>query len=497
MYGQSRQERVAANPPINERKNEMSNGTTDGKTTAQLYLFENITRNDTNNDMAISEKTTEETASPMKDSGIEWIGEIPTHWEIVRLKYLANDEPHSFDDGDWIETPVIQDHGIRYYTTGNVGDGKFKFQGDGFISEETFKKLNCKYAYPGDLVISRLNAPYGRSCIIPNEYDKCIVAVDVVIFRTNEDKRYLCYVTQCPGYHRAVEDKAAGTTMKRISRSKLGTIMIPHPPLSEQIAIASHLDSITSRIDEAVRLIDEQLADLKDYRKALISEVVTRGVPSDSTPQPTKPTNTKWIPEIPTHWKTRKFRYLLESMESGGTPSSSYSHYYEGDIPFVAIGDMSTTRIIRETARHISKEAQYSKNLKQYPSGTTLYSIYATIGAVSQLGISACINQALLALTPKPRLLNNYFMQYVLMAIQSYAISIASSNTQKNLNAETVSNFRIPLPPLDEQETIVNYLDQRLSALSRHEEMLFQQRDDLLAYRQSVISEYVTGKRRV
>ena len=88
----------------------------------------------------------------MKDSGVEWIGEIPESWSVSKIKTLADEtQENAFIDGDWIESPYIQDEGIRYLTTGNVGDGIFKRQGSGFISEETFVKLQCKYVYPNDL----------------------------------------------------------------------------------------------------------------------------------------------------------------------------------------------------------------------------------------------------------------------------------------------------------------------------------------------------------
>ena len=136
-------------------------------------------------------------ARQMKDSGIEWIGEIPADWKTVKIKQLQDlSVDNSFIDGDWIESPYITDSGIRYLTTGNVGDGHFKEQGNGYISEETFRELNCKYAYPDDFVIARLNAPYGRACILPATHPRYVLAVDIVILRTEANKRYLCYITQ-------------------------------------------------------------------------------------------------------------------------------------------------------------------------------------------------------------------------------------------------------------------------------------------------------------
>lgn len=213
---------------------------------------------------------------PMKDSGIEWIGKIPEGWETCRLKNLADPlQENSFIDGDWIESPDITDEGIRYLTTGNVGDGLYKRQGNGYISQETFKDLNCKYAYPGDLVIARLNAPYGRSCILEDDEDRYVLAVDIVILRTLQDKRYICYFTQCPGYQRAVEDYSRGTAMKRISRNNLGNIDVLLPPLAEQQAIADFLDEKCAAIDKLIAVKQGKIDKLNDYKKSLIYEYVT------------------------------------------------------------------------------------------------------------------------------------------------------------------------------------------------------------------------------
>jgi len=217
-------------------------------------------------------------AVPMKDSGVEWIGEIPEHWEVRRIKHIADPNiENSYIDGDWIESPFITDNGIRYYTTGNVGDGAFKHQGNGYISEETFAELNCKYAYPGDLVISRLNEPYGRSCILPNDVERCIIAVDVVILRPSVEfnKQYLCYQTQMPNYHAAVGEKARGTAMKRISRFNLGNIFLIVPPKHEQDTMAHLLDEKCRRVDQLITIKQKKIDKLNEYKKSLIYEYVT------------------------------------------------------------------------------------------------------------------------------------------------------------------------------------------------------------------------------
>ncbi len=211
-----------------------------------------------------------------KDSGIEWVGHIPSHWSTRRIKFLANREENSFIDGDWIESPYVIDKGIPYFTTGNIGDGVFKpSDSASFISKESFEELKCKFAYGGDLIFSRLNAPYGRSCLLPLSVGKCVIAVDNVILRTDQCKEFVCYVTQCPGYQKMIEGLSAGTAMKRISRTRLGNVKIPLPPLAEQRSIATFLNKKCCAIDSLIASKQAILERLEEYRKAVINNAVT------------------------------------------------------------------------------------------------------------------------------------------------------------------------------------------------------------------------------
>jgi len=216
-------------------------------------------------------------AVSMKDSGIEWIGRVPESWEVCKIKFAVDNKENSFIDGDWIESQDITKEGIRYYTTGNVGNGCFKEQGDGYISEETFKKLNCKYAYGGDLILSRLNKPFGRSCIIPYNIEKCVLAVDIVILRPSDNfnKFFINYITQCPSYQKAVEDFARGTAMKRISRTNLSNIYIMQPPKNVQNEIVSYLDNICNQADKTILCKQQKIGKLQQYKNSLIYEYVT------------------------------------------------------------------------------------------------------------------------------------------------------------------------------------------------------------------------------
>ena len=134
--------------------------------------------------------------SSYKESGVKWIGKIPDDWTTNKIKYLTDGKKDSFIDGDWIESTNISESGIRYITTGNIGEGVYKEQGKGYISEETFVKLDCTEVFSGDLVISRLSPPVGRSCIIPNLQTRIVTSVDNVILRPKKDieKSFLNFI---------------------------------------------------------------------------------------------------------------------------------------------------------------------------------------------------------------------------------------------------------------------------------------------------------------
>ena len=199
-----------------------------------------------------------------------------------------------------------------------------------------------------------------------------------------------------------------------------------------------------------------------------------------------------WIGNIPSGWLTIKNKYLYSLLYSGGTPTASEGKFYtEEGCPFVAISDMSTTEYVTETKKYLTEDGIANKNLKILPSGTILYSIYATVGVVSELMIDATISQAMLAIELKSKINKSYY-KYNLKAMKDYIFSQANGNTQFNLNAEKVSNFVFCFPPISEQQAIATYLNKKCgeidSLISLQEEMIY----ELQAYKQSVRTEAVT-----
>lgn len=216
--------------------------------------------------------------APLRPSGIDWINEIPFNWSSMKLKHTVKNIETDFMDGDWIESNDIATEGIRYLTSGNIGAGFYKEQGDGFITEETFAKLDCIEVFPGDLLISRLNEPIARTCFIPALGCRIVTCVDNVIYRPKSgkfDKRYMMYQLNSKPFWFNASQLSSGATMQRISRSKLGAIKVIVPPLPEQQAIADYLDKKCAEIDGLKAKLTKKRETLAELRQSIISEVVT------------------------------------------------------------------------------------------------------------------------------------------------------------------------------------------------------------------------------
>ena len=415
----------------------------------------------------------------MKDSGIEWIGKIPETWEVKRLKNLCTSNESMIADGDWIESPDISDEGIRYYTTGNIGDGVFKNQGNGFISESTFNKLNCTAVYPGDLVFSRLNNPIGRACIIPNNYPICIVAVDNVIVRPDSkyDKRFLVYISMCPGYQETNMLIARGTTMQRMSRSQLQNVDMPIPPLADQQRIADYLDENCGEIDSLIGLQEQMIEKLKAYKQSVITEAVTKGLDPNAK---LVPSGIDWIGEIPEHWDIIKVGFIFDNLDNLREPISAemrernnpqYDYYgasgvidkidhYNVDDKVLLIGEDGANLVMRNLPLIYKAEGKFWVN-----------------------------NHAHIL---KPRKDDYDFMAHALEAC-NYRDYITGS-AQPKLSQENLSRVQLPVPPLSEQQAIASYLDSKCSDIDRLIALKQQKIESLKDYKKSVIYEAVTGK---
>ena len=438
-------------------------------------------------------------AEQMKSSGIDWIKDIPSSWEINKVKYLATEPGTLFLDGDWIESDVIEESGIRYLTTGNGGAGFYKEQGSGYISEKTFSELHCLNVYPGDLMISRLNEPIGRSCIIPDTESRYVVAVDNVVLRPNANynKKFIMYGMNADGYAEHANMIARGATMSRISRSQLGQFWLAFPNIEEQQAIADFLDKECAQIDSIAADLEKQIALLQQYKKSLITETVTKGLDKSV---PMKDSGVEFFGKIPAHWKVSKTKYVADI--SIGLVTTMTANYVDEDgVPLIRNSNIRTNHIDDNGMVYLSKEFAKAN------IGRALHKGDIVTVHTGDVGTSAIINEtyhmshgfATIISRLKTKTVNNQFLCWLYNSeiFKEMSIAYSTGDGRQNLNLYDFVDFYILIPTLKEQMEIVNWLNLKCTEIDNFIENKQQQLLLIQQHKKSLIYEYVTGKKRV
>lgn len=437
-----------------------------------------------------------------KDSGIEWIGDVPEHWENIQIKHLAIGDNTLFLDGDWIESKeIIYDNGdYRYITTGNIGEGKYKEQGNTYITQETFEKLNCTEVIPNDLLISRLNPPIGRSCLVPDLGSKIVTSVDNVILRPSPKfiKNYLVHFFTNTNYFEYTSLVGRGATMQRISRSMLGDIKIVLPPTpEEQSTIANYLDRKTSEIDDLIADKKRLLELYEEEKTAIINQAVTKGINPDA---PMKDSCIEWLGEIPEHWEVLPIKYTA-NVQTGRTPKiagSEIDFFENGDTNWYTPGDFDGNEILKESKRKIVSEAFEKNQVELFPKQSIyLVSIGATLGKVSLSESEASANQQINIITFNEEKVVPYWGYYFIVGNKEMVLNEADYTTLPILNQTKLKNIWIAFPNIEEQNDIITHINNELGRLKLKVKRTKTLIDLLTEYRTSLISEVVTGKIKV
>ena len=199
-------------------------------------------------------------------------------WEEKTIKQLST----LICDGDWIESKNQAPSGIRLIQTGNIGDGYYKDKPENsrYVSEETFKKLNCTEIYSGDCLVSRLPEPLGRACLIPDRNERMITAVDCSIIRFNNKNiipKYFIYYSMSNSYHNKIIKLSTGSTRQRISRKNLETITVPLPDKNVQQRLVKILDEAFENIEKAKQNALQNLNNSKELFESCLTAILNTG----------------------------------------------------------------------------------------------------------------------------------------------------------------------------------------------------------------------------
>lgn len=427
-----------------------------------------------------------------KDSEVKWLGDIPEHWETCVVKRVAKVGHKNFVDGDWIESPYITDKGIRLIQTGNVGIGIYKEKGGRYISEKTFKDLNCTEIFPDDVLICRLDGPVGRACLVPDLQARMITSVDNTILKPSKDfdSKFIVYVMSSSLWLEWTQAlcRVGGGFRFRISRSMLGELRIQKPPLSEQEVIAHYLGTKTTQIDRKIDSLTQKAALYGALKQSLIHETVTRGLDKSV---PMKDSGIEWIGEIPKHWEVKRVKDIfLESKNKVGRESFLYK------VLSLTIKGV----IIRDLENNKGKIPASFDGYQVVQEDNIVFCLFdmdvtpRIVGYVEQEGI---ITSAYTIVKKRMALNMKYYYYFFLEQNRNKSLLSVSKTLRSTLTFDFFGLIAVPFPPIPEQKAIADYLDTKTAQIDQIIQTINTQIEKLKELRKTLINDVVTGKIKV
>lgn len=427
-----------------------------------------------------------------QDSEIEWIGKIPLHWDVHRLKWSVT----SCANGVWGNEP----DGVDDVVCVRVADFNRDTLSVGLDSltlrAVESKQLETRKLKRGDLLIEKSGGGEKQlvGCVVYFDHDFDAVCSNFVARMPIEpafSARYWCYVHA--GLYAGKLNYPAikqSIGIQNLDADEYLNTLAAYPPPHEQQQIAAFLDWKTGQIDALIAKKKELMEKLKEKRLAVITKAVTKGL---NPAAPLRDSGIPWLGAVPENWEVKPVKYLTKILRG------QFSHrprndpaFYDGDYPFVQTGD------IARAGKYVSA---YSQTLnerglsvsRQFPAGTLVMTIAANIGDMAIIEFPACFPDSIVGFIPEPDI-DLDFLYYMFIAMKQRLMMTAVLNTQLNLNIDRISSIETVSPPHEEQKKIVEHLDREIERSQRLMSKAESAIARLTEYRTALITAATTGK---
>lgn len=419
----------------------------------------------------------------MKESGIDWIGQIPEEWEISKIRYLVTTRSEK----------RITDSSVPYIGLENIESQTGKFVETGI---QVDKSENIVVEI-GDILFGKLR-PYLR------KYWRATftstASSEFLVFQSSElDMNFLYYAIQSDSFIEEVNTSTYGSKMPRASWEYIKNMKIAFPTsLVEQQKIADFLDKKTTQLDKVKSLLEEQIQKLKDYRASLIYETVTKGL--DKT-VPMKDSGIDWIGQVPEGWGVKPIKHVVATPVTDGPHETPL--LCETGIPFLSaeavkngVLDFNYKRgyiSLQDHERFKKKISPKKDDIFIVKSGATT----GNVGIVNTDEIFDIWSPLALIRCKKSLAVQKYIYYYLISNIFKAQVEFNwSFGTQQNIGMGIIENIKLILPPLSEQTKISDFLDKKTYQIDQLIQIKNKQIENINKQRQTLIYDYVTGKRR-
>ena len=432
-----------------------------------------------------------------KPSGVEWLGDVPEHWEAKRLKYSA-----SINDDALPET-TLPDFEFKYVDIGGVNAV------DGITATEELSFENApsrarRKVRDGDTIVSTVRTYLRAIAPIKNPPENLIVSTGFAVVRPRKvEPAFLAYALRESSFIETVVARSTGVSYPACNASEVGGIAIPLPKPAEQQAIAAYLDRETGRLDRLVAKKRELIERLKEKRTALISRTVTCGLPPAAAraaglPEnpPLKPSGLDWLGDIPAHWEVLPFtKYVAEKSDyRGKTPDKQPDGVF-----LVTARNVRMGIIDYESSQEFIAEEDYDEVMRRGlpKKGDILFTTEAPLGNVALVDREdIALAQRIIRFRMSPTHYDSTFVLFAMMSdhFQVQLKSLSTGSTAEGLKASKLPLLRLIAPSLPEQTAIAAYLDTETAKLDALVEKVEVAVERLQEYRTALITAAVTGK---
>lgn len=430
--------------------------------------------------------------SEYKPTHLGWLHQIPAHWEVKRLKYLGEAIIGlTYSPDDVVDN---SDEGTLVLRSSNVQNKQLAFEDNVYVNKKIPEKLKTQL---GDILICARNG--SRALIGKNaQIDKQGLGMTFGAFMSVFRSPYNDYLSKV--FNSALFEYQSGSfltaTINQLTTANLNSFEIPLPPKGERLQIAHFLDHETAKIDTLIDNQQQLIKLLKEKRQAVISQAVTKGLNSQA---PMKDSGVEWLGEVPEHWVVAQLKFNTKLMQTGPFGSQLHAEdYVVGGIPLINPAHMIKGEIVPDPQVSVDIETQERLSRHQLAKGDIIFARRGELGRcaiVQETQVGWLCGTGSLKATLNERLTPEY--AYLLITSDGVIAELSlesKGSTMDNLNTETLGKIRTPVPPVQEQEAILEYVDN----VSGKYKSLVDKAENAIALMQerrtALISAAITGK---
>lgn len=420
-----------------------------------------------------------------KDSGIEWLGKIPSEWQLNPLKRVLSLVS---------EKTLSSISNLSYVGMENIESWSGRF----IPSHAEIEGLANRFQ-KGDILFGKLR-PYLAKVSLAT--DEGICSTEFLVYRTKtQSSHYFRYLLGSKQFINLVDASTYGSKMPRASAEFIGVQKLPIPSPEEQTAIAHFLDRKTAQIDAAIAIKEKQIALLKERKQILIQQAVTQGL--DPT-VPMKDSGVEWIGEIPAHWIYTKIKHCIDILPGYAFKSDDYSRN-ECDIKLLRGINVNPDQVKWDDVVYWSKDKVCGLEKYLLQSGDLIIGMdrpWVSTGIrvvqIQDSDLPALLLQRVSRIRGQYGILTEYVKQ--LLSTQlflSYFEPMLTGISVPHISTDQIENFECPIPPINEQKKILVYINSESKKIDMVSSLQQQQIEKLREYKTTLINSAVTGKIRV